>query len=228
MTEFVERRQGSATSTPGRRRRPSRPEGGAARRPARARAARRSGRRRARVRGTPRSRPPRRHALDAEASLRVAHGERVVLEHHHVGDHARVDVAVDGHQPGPLERDAARRVAAAILAEVERVQRRDREHVVVDAVAVRERDRLPGHDREDARPETLALLHELGRPGGRRAREASQVDHHAGVVVARRGAAEERLAQHAHLAFDHPTRLRPRGRERQREDREQPNQAAPP
>ena len=164
-----------------------------------------------------------RHARNLEAPGLVAQREGVVLEHHHVGDHARVDVAVDGHEAWALECDAARGIAPLVLAEVEGMELRDGEHVVVDAVAVRERHRLSGDDREDARAEALAALHQLRRLGGRSAREARQVDDHAGVVVGGRGCAEERPRQHAHLALDHSARLRARARrgcEQQHDERE--------
>ncbi len=81
--------------------------------------------------------PPGGHVGDRKAA--VVPGLRVVavFQDQNVGDHARVDIAVDAHQPGVSE-GIALRLATAVQAEVEAVGLADREHVVVERIVVRE------------------------------------------------------------------------------------------
>ena len=78
-----------------------------------------------------------------------------VLEDDDVRDHLGMDVAVDGYESRSLEDLGARGIRRAVLAEVEGLDQRHREDVVVDAVVVRERHGLPRDDGKHAGSELL-------------------------------------------------------------------------
>ena len=99
-----------------------------------------------------------------EGAVGLRHREVAVREDEDERAHVRVDVAEHPHHAGPIEAD---RLGApdGIAAEVEAPRRREREHVVVDAVAVREVDDGAGADGEHVGHERLvALVHPLARP----------------------------------------------------------------
>ena len=107
------------------------------------------------------------HGLQPIAPVGVGGREEAVREHQHVGAHVRVDLAEDTHDTRPVEDDRAR-LAARVAAQVEAARLREREDVVVDAVAVREVDRAADGDREHRRDEGLVALVEHRAPGRRR------------------------------------------------------------
>src|SRR5688572_20629626 len=74
-----------------------------------------------------------------------------------IRSHLRVDVAAEANHARFVELHLAR-LAVLVEADVELLRRRDREHVVIDAVEVRELHGRAWRHREDARRERLVAL----------------------------------------------------------------------
>ncbi|TMG78890.1 MAG: hypothetical protein E6H78_20915 [Betaproteobacteria bacterium] len=131
--------------------------------------------------------PPGRHVVDRKAA--VVAGLRVVAGVHDqdVRDHARVDVAVDAHQPGVRERIALR-LAASVQAEVEAVGLADREHVVVEWIVIGEPHRRA--ERHDQHMGRVGLVGngDLDRDGlGRRRHRRGSFEIQDGIAQIGRG-----------------------------------------
>ena len=102
----------------------------------------------------------RRDVVEAIAALGVGHREERMAEHQDERAHVRMDLAEDPHDSRPIEPDRLG-PAGGIAAEIERRRLREREHVVVDAIAVRKIDDRAGRDRQHVRRERLvALIHD--------------------------------------------------------------------
>src|SRR5215471_19239806 len=80
-----------------------------------------------------------------------------MAEHEDEGVHVRVDVAEHPHDAGPVE-PYGLGVPRRVTTEVELSGLREREHVVVDPIAVWEIDDRAGRDRQHVRDEPLAAL----------------------------------------------------------------------
>ena len=94
----------------------------------------------------------------------VGHREEGVREHEDERVHVRVNFAEDAHDPGPVETNGLG-PAGGVAAEIKAPDLRQREDIVVDAIAVRELDRGASRDRQHVRHERLVSLIHDG-PGG--------------------------------------------------------------
>src|ERR1044071_2659870 len=139
----------------------------------------------------------------AEREAAVLLGDDVVgsVDDDQVRGHVRVDVAAEPDDARLVELDLAH-VAALVEPEVEALRLREREHVVVDRVEVRERDGRADGDRHQVRRERLVALFddaELLRTLGDLA--ALGPHHHEAHAGERLALELQRAVQHAGLAF---------------------------
>ena len=108
-----------------------------------------------------------RHVLDPIPALIIGHGDIAVREDEDERVHEGVDVAEHADDAGPLEAHGLG-LADGVAPEIELLGLRERKHVVVDEIFVRESDLRALHHHQKARVELLVLLSHrraLGRLG---------------------------------------------------------------
>ncbi len=127
----------------------------------------------------------RRHVVDREAA--VSPGLRVVPVRHdlHVGDHARMHVAVHARESRIRERMALG-VTAAIQAEVELIRLADREDVVIEGIVIRKAHRRSDGDDNDVGRVRLVRNGDFDRNRCDRCRGASLEIQHRIAEIGRR------------------------------------------
>ena len=100
---------------------------------------------------------PKRHPVDPVPPLYVGGSVVPMREDENESTHVRVDLAENAHDTGPVE---AQRLGTAfgVAPKVEALRLREREHVVVDGVAIRKLHRRANGDGERVRDESLFAL----------------------------------------------------------------------